>query len=253
MEVLLQPFGGLIWGLWLCLTWRLARRREGRRVWWLPWGLSTVLLMGSLPATAWVMTSWLIGDVETPPLRPASPGVIIVLAGEVLPPQEGETESRPGRSTIVRALAAAEWYHAGEPCLVIVSGGHPEPATPGSSPAATLARLLRQMGVDETRLIVEEQSRNTIENAAAIERLLVEHQPEGGGRWVITSATHLPRAAEVFAAQGVTVSLHGCDDPREELPTGWGALWPRGSVVSLHQTLWREVCGRWVIWWRGTT
>ena len=69
---------------------------------------------------------------------------------------------------------------------------------------ATAAReLLVELGVDPDRIIVEDKSRNTDENAqftAAIVR------PEPKQRWLlVTSALHMPRAIGVFEKAGIDV------------------------------------------------
>jgi len=57
---------------------------------------------------------------------------------------------------------------------------------------------LKQMGVAQDRLIIEDRSRNTYENA-----VFSKQQAAQDGNWVlVTSAIHLPRAVGVFRQAG---------------------------------------------------
>ena len=70
------------------------------------------------------------------------------------------------------------------------------------------ADLLSQ-GIAHDRIIAEEQSRNTIENAV-YSRLVA--QPKPGERWVlVTSAFHMPRSIAAFRAAGFAVEAYPVD------------------------------------------
>ncbi len=72
--------------------------------------------------------------------------------------------------------------------------------TPGAGP---VARFLTGMGVSPERIVLEDKSRNTRENAALTRDLL---KPASGERWVlVTSAYHMPRAVGVFRRAGFDV------------------------------------------------
>ncbi|MSO54169.1 MAG: YdcF family protein [Rhodospirillales bacterium] len=75
---------------------------------------------------------------------------------------------------------------------------------------ATLAApFLDLLGLDPTRLILEDQSRNTYENAV-LSRDLVQPKPDE--TWVlITSAAHMPRAVGCFRQAGWTVIPYPVD------------------------------------------
>jgi uncharacterized SAM-binding protein YcdF (DUF218 family) len=91
-------------------------------------------------------------------------------------------------------------YLAGAAPLLLLSGG-------GTGPVPE-AELMRRMalarGVPDTALLVEPNSRDTVENAHEAARLL---RVRGGGKVVLVSdRSHLPRAVLVFRLAGLRVA-----------------------------------------------
>ncbi|HET9494836.1 MAG TPA: YdcF family protein [Chloroflexia bacterium] len=81
--------------------------------------------------------------------------VILVLGCNI-----GSTE-RPSPCMEARAAHAADLYGRGLAPYIIASGG---PSHPETTEAAELARLLERGGVPRERIVLEEHSRNTIQN-----------------------------------------------------------------------------------------
>jgi uncharacterized SAM-binding protein YcdF (DUF218 family) len=80
----------------------------------------------------------------------------------------------------------------------------------GSSEAGAAARLLESLGISRDRIILEDRSRNTLENAVFSKAIV---QPTPGERWLlVTSAFHMPRAIGVFRK---------ADFPVEPYPVDW--------------------------------
>ncbi|TGP26629.1 MULTISPECIES: YdcF family protein [unclassified Mesorhizobium] len=83
---------------------------------------------------------------------------------------------------------------------VVVSGGNGELFLDGEGDADTAPRLLTALGVSADRLILENKSRNTYENAVFSRRLV---EPKPGETWLlVTSAFHMPRAKALFDKAG---------------------------------------------------
>jgi uncharacterized SAM-binding protein YcdF (DUF218 family) len=72
---------------------------------------------------------------------------------------------------------------------------------PGGMPEAAAARaLLERLGVPPGRVLLEDRSRDTWENAAFSRPIA---NPHPGETWLlVTSAMHMPRAVGVFRAAG---------------------------------------------------
>ena len=98
---------------------------------------------------------------------------------------------------MVRIDIAAQLSLAGRAPKVLLSGGALEGDV---SEARGMAHAIRQQGVPETALILENSSRTTYENAAMTEDQL---KARGIGKiLLVTSALHMPRAMAAFAKQG---------------------------------------------------
>lgn len=75
--------------------------------------------------------------------------------------------------------------------------------------ADVVAPLLAKLGLGQTRVIFENQSRNTFENAILSKKLV---KPRAGETWVlITSAFHMPRSVGVFRKVGWDVIPYPVD------------------------------------------
>ncbi|MCJ2073596.1 YdcF family protein [Methylobacterium sp. J-030] len=86
----------------------------------------------------------------------------------------------------------------------------------GIAEADIVSRQADTIGVPRTRLILENRSRNTRENALFTAALV---QPKPGERWLlVTSAWHMPRAVGCFRQAGFTVDAF----PVDYRTRGWG-------------------------------
>lgn len=127
---------------------------------------------------------------------------IVVLGGAtrpVIPPRVAVEVDASGS----RLFEAARLYHAGIAPLVLVAGGGFGPAAESTSEAPEMAQVLRQLGVSDSAMVLEEASRNTFENAVEARKVLA---PRGALRIaLVTSALHMPRAVGLFRHQGFDV------------------------------------------------
>lgn len=237
----------LLAALALANLWR--KRQESRRRLLLLTVPFVLLFVWCLPVTSYLA----LGSLEwsQPPLeeRPADAEAIVVLSGYLRVLDEKGTQVELGEDTLYRCLKAAEVYHEGKPCPVVVSGGKVDSATPGPSLAAAMRDFLREQGVAASDLIVEDRSRTTYENAVESCRLLDER---GIHKIVlVTDAAHLRRAVACFHKQGADVVPCGCryralgiDWARAFLPDPAAA---RGCRDACHEWLgigWYRLNGR---------
>ena len=83
---------------------------------------------------------------------------------------------------------------------VLFTGGSPNPWTPQANESEFASRVLLDMGVEKDRLLIEDKSRNTYENAVFSRALAPDR---GEGNWIlVTSALHMPRSVGVFRRAG---------------------------------------------------
>ena len=114
-----------------------------------------------------------------------------------------------GRAAVVdppglsRTLEAACVYRMLDPVCVIVSGGRIAPGRLEPPLGETMKALLVQLGVLEARIIVRDEAVDTHDEAVMVARLLpslhVDHVV------LVTSRSHIRRAAATFRASGVDV------------------------------------------------
>ena len=100
-----------------------------------------------------------------------------------------------------RLLHTARLYHAGKAPRVILTGGNIFPQ-PGMQPESFYAaELLEEWGVPASAIIIEDQSRNTYENAVYTKRLMDKNDIDTV--LLVTSAMHMPRALATFRSNGI--------------------------------------------------
>lgn len=176
-----------------------------------------------------------LGNLLLTPLEQRFPGMkfpdqpidgIIVLGGSY------DTQIRGYISTIVleedtapmtiMASLARRYPQA----RIIFSGGD-DPSNIGLGEAANAAQLFASFGIDSSRISIENQSRNTRENALFSYRMI---KPAPGSAWLlVTSAYHMPRAIGAFRNAGFNVI---------GFPVGWRThgwrdfWWPTRSATE---------------------
>ena len=150
-----------------------------------------------------------------------APDGIVGLGGAILPDISVARGNIAFNGSAERLTVAAELAHRYPNARIIFTGGTASlnPTAPLEAPLAV--KELQELGVAHDRIIAEEQSRNTIENAV-FSHLLANPKP--GERWLlVTSASHMPRAIGTFRAAGF---------PVEAYPVNWHTK-GRGDAAEL--------------------
>ncbi|MGE8690018.1 MAG: YdcF family protein [Achromobacter sp.] len=205
-------------------------------------------LFWSLPATS----LWLGGALESryphlPPAESPTADAIVVLGGNTANGRANWFLPYDKGTAIVRIDTAAELYRAGRAPKVLLSGGALEGDV---SEARGMAHNIRQQGVPESALILENSSRTTYENAALTEDKL---KSRGIGKiLLVTSALHMPRAMAAFSKQGVE-AIAAPTPPQIVAPAdGSLALWlPDQRTFDASRSIIKEYAGLFVYWLRG--
>lgn len=182
----------------LALTALGKRRKTGLSLAWL--GVAGLAICGLSPAA-----NWIILPLEERFPRPSeieNVDGIVVLGGAVdtiVTGGRGDTALTTSgeRITITARLAT----HIPE-AKVIHSGGQGIIVSSQATEAEGAARLFDDFGISPDRVILEDASRNTWENAVLTKELV---DPKPGQKWLlVTSAYHMPRAMGVFEEAGWT-------------------------------------------------
>lgn len=126
----------------------------------------------------------------------------IVALGGCLYPQEVPRQTPKLNEAGDRVAYAAMLYRKGMAPIIICSGGHTPMQVPGKSEAHDMAKWLELTGVSTNAIVLEEQSKSTLENATFTAPILRERKCRR--ILLVTSAMHMPRALGVFK--------HACPD-----------------------------------------
>lgn len=166
-----------------------------------------------LAASAWTsFGALMLNPLEERFPRPPAPekvdGVVVLGGGfeGAINLARGGYELNSGGDRFVETAILARRY---PDARVVVSGGSGALMLDGEGDADTAPRLLEALGVSRDRLILENRSRNTYENALFSKELVT---PRAGETWLlVTSAFHMPRSMALFAKAGFSVEAWPVD------------------------------------------
>ncbi len=137
-----------------------------------------------------------------PPLRGASleSATIVVLGGGVKDLSKLGIGSEPSEASLSRLVYGIRLYKEGRGSNLVISGGSGDPEKPGVAEADAMKEVALSLGVPARDIIVERDSRNTIESASALKGILGEKKIV-----LVTSAYHMKRAAAMFKKREIDV------------------------------------------------
>lgn len=175
----------------------LGRPRWGLRA--LYAGVGGFVLIAALPIDRWMIE----------PLEDRFPQVIappahvdgIIVLGGAVDTERTEDRGIPSLNWAAERMTAFVGLARRYPQARLVYTGGSGELVPGSLKETDVARaLFTDLGVDQKRMVYEDQSRTTFENAAFSRQLV---KPKPGEVWIlITSANHMPRSVGVFRHVG---------------------------------------------------
>lgn len=136
-----------------------------------------------------------------PPLAQVE-GIIVLGGGEDARASAywGQMQFNEGGDRFAAGTALARWFPDSQLLFTGGSGALRDLAGAAVSEASIAERFFLDQGIDPDRLLLEDQSRNTAENASLS---LALANPSAAETWVlVTSAFHLPRAMRIFETAG---------------------------------------------------
>jgi uncharacterized SAM-binding protein YcdF (DUF218 family) len=106
-------------------------------------------------------------------------------------------------------IVAAELARRYPDARIVFTGGNANLLANDAKEGDYAGEVLEGLGVAKSRLTIERQSRNTVENAEFSKALV---KPKLGERWLlITSAYHMPRSVGLFRKAGFAVEPYPVD------------------------------------------
>lgn len=215
--------------------------REGpprRRVRIAAWGVWAGLWLASTPLVANAVNVWT--EMRGPDLGVALAGqdrskvaLIVLAAGVRTYDQSSPPRERLDAAGTQRVLTASRLWNDQRFGLVILSGAPP-------AQGEAMRDLLTTLGVPAERVVIEDRSLNTRENAAYSVAILRERGVERAV--VVTSATHLRRSLKDFAAVGMTV-IPAAADVVGPARTGIDSFLPSSFALGRTHVCLHEILG----------
>ncbi len=150
------------------------------------------------------VADWLIGPLERfhPPFKgpdARTAQAIVVLGGGVHDLAWAGLDPQPSSGSLERLISGIKLHRVTRLPLVM-SGGSGLPVHNTLSEADAMARTAADLGVLRKDMVIENRSRNTLENAAAVGQVLVARKI-----YLVTSAFHMKRSAALFRKKGFKV------------------------------------------------
>jgi len=181
--------------------WRLGR----------PAVLGAVILLGLAGLSPLGQALILPLEERFPPVAEGNPPPdgIIVLGGAfdtLVSPARGAVALNEAAERLTGLVSLARRYPQAR---IVFSGGSDRVFYSGVSEADIARDMLAEAGIEPGRLILEDQSRNTFQNALMTKAVLL---PKASERWLlVTSAYHMPRAMGCFRRVGFPVTAYPVD------------------------------------------
>lgn len=228
----------------LALLWFTKRQRAGKIVATAGFGALLLLSYGvvadllSVPLENDHQPLLVAGSADGPDdARARQARWIVVLGGGHSYHPELPPNSQAGLAALARLVEGVRLKKQLPAAKLIVSGAY---GAPGPTHAKVLASIAEGMGVARADIVLEERTYDTHDEAMAVRNLV------GGNTTVIlvTSATHLPRAAALFRKQGLDplpspADVVGIDPPGVDV----GSFFPDGGAMFEIQRAWHEYLG----------
>ncbi len=167
-----------------------------------------------------MFADFLMRNLETryPPARVESvpEADAIVVLGGYLHSAGGQRRYSEFMEAADRLWMGSRLYHAGKAPIILLTGGNVQILGSYGVPEARAAKdFLREWGVPDDAILVEDKSQNTHENAAFSKPILAARRARK--LLLVTSAYHMPRAVAIFRREGLDVTPVATD-----YQTGWG-------------------------------
>jgi len=239
LDILLSP---LAWAIALCL-YAVPRKKPRRGQKWTALAAALLLYVFSIEPTANALSRAL----ETP-APSAKPDVVydaVVLLGGLVDDRATATfGAAQYNEDVERMLVTFDLLRSGRAKTAIISSGALDASRAEVVEARVIAKQLQEWGIAEDRIIIEDQAKNTRENAVYVAKIA---RARGLTRLlVVTSAFHMPRALDCFRAVALDVDAQAVDF-RSYDTSRFSASWlPRAGFLAQSSAVLREVFGRYI-------
>jgi uncharacterized SAM-binding protein YcdF (DUF218 family) len=183
--------------------------------------------------------------------RGTAPTGIVVLGGAFETVVAATRPDIPLNEAAERMIASAALARRYPEARIVFTGGVGSLIYGGPTEGELARRFYADLGIAPNRIVIEEASRDTAENAALTKPLA---NPKPGERWLlVTSAYHMPRSVGAFRRVGFAVEAYPVDYRTrgpEDLARPFASL---GEGLRRSDTAVREWIGLVAYWLSGRT
>jgi uncharacterized SAM-binding protein YcdF (DUF218 family) len=203
LDFLISP---LIWILGLLLLGLFSRKASRKRGFF----LTATLLLLFFSNPFFLNEAWLAWETPPTPMEQVpiyDAGIVLTGITNIEKSPHDRVHLHKGADRLLHAL---QLYREGKIGKFIISGGSGALREAAATEAGELRKILLLAQVPEADILLEDQSRNTRENALNTRTLLSRH-PELRRLLLITSAFHMRRATGSFRKAGLEVTPFATD------------------------------------------
>lgn len=191
----------LAWGLFICKKIESAKK------------LMTFLVIVLLIVALFPVGEWILYPLEkrmtTNPKLPDKVDGVIVLGGSTANMRSVSWDQVELNESAERNFAFISLSKKYPEAKLVFTGGSGSLTNQELKEATLMRRLFEEQGLDLSRIIFEDASRNTYENAIFTMKKVKPHISE---KWIlITSAAHMPRSVGIFCKAGWPVLPYPVD------------------------------------------
>ncbi len=109
-----------------------------------------------------------------------------------------------------RILQAVNLYKTGKIKQIVFTGGSGYVMNPDEKEGVLVKRFLLELGIPESDVLIENESRNTYQNAT-FTKVMMDETKLSGNWLLITSAVHMKRATACFSKAGIETTAYSTD------------------------------------------
>lgn len=160
--------------------------------------------------------------------------IVVLTAGTQVLHFTDKTYKRPSDPTLLRLLEGIRQYKKLKKAIII-SGGSGNPARTKLSEAPLVKNFLSDFGLPLTDIIIEGNSRNTLEEAQFTAKLMDKRSMK---KKIIlcTSAFHMKRSVKMFEDHGFTVYPAPCHYKSQKVELHINSFLPQANNIKLSST-----------------
>lgn len=141
-----------------------------------------------------------------------------------------------------RFIQALKLKATGKASHLLITGGNASITPDGFSEGRWVQSQLKDLNVPDSSVLIEGQSRNTIENAAYTKKLLAaRHLPPP--YLLVTSDFHMRRAMLIFQKSGINVTPYPCHYIAGVEKQGLYSLLPAAETLHFWELYTKEIVG----------